>query len=84
MGCHVRSSRRLTSGSGSDYRGRVSDLSRRSVRAHSKGTHLPDPHLAAGEGPQTVDGLTRAGVTRSLYDLTDAYQSLTRRPSRRS
>jgi hypothetical protein len=61
--CHVCGARRLTSSSGSGHRGRVGDFSRRSVRPHSKVTDLPDPQLATGEGPESVDGLTRAGVT---------------------
>ena len=72
MGRYVSNARRVTSGSGSRRRGRVSNLSRRSVRPHSKATNLPDPQLATDESPETVKGITRAGFTgRSNLEKED-------------
>lgn len=38
----------------------------RRVRRDGQGTHGPDPHLASGESPNAVDGVTRSGVPRGL------------------
>lgn len=53
-------------GPGRGYCGRVTDRASRRVRLGRKGADPSDPHLAAGEGSQAVDGITRARVAPGL------------------
>jgi hypothetical protein len=62
MGRHVRHARRVTCGPGRGYRGRVPDLPSRRVCPGRKSADLSNPHVAPGEGADSVDGITRADV----------------------
>ena len=66
MGRHVGRARRLTCGSSRRCCGRIADIPGRRVRTGREGANRPDPHLAAGEGPEPDDGIPRACVARSL------------------
>jgi hypothetical protein len=66
MGCHVGHPCRVTCGPGRGDGGRVADLPSRRVRLGRKGADPSDPHVATGEGSETVDGITRARVVRGL------------------
>jgi len=60
MGRHMGNACSLACGPGRCYCRRVTDLASRRVRLGRKCPDPSDPHLAASEGSEAVDGITRA------------------------
>lgn len=66
MGSHMGHACRLTRRSGRGNAGWVANLPGCCMGSGGQGADRSDAHVAAGEGSQAVDGLTRAGVARCL------------------